>query len=56
MLLFWKLGGAENFCESHTENLTTLENSIRVSKVSRLRFEAQAGIKCQVHRRVTTIK
>ena len=37
------LGGAENFWESHAENLTTLENSIRVSKVSRLRFEAQAG-------------
>ena len=38
-----QLGGAENFWESHAENLTTLENSIRVSKVSRLRFEAQAG-------------
>lgn len=37
------LGGAKKFWESHAENLTTLENSMRVSKVSRLRFEAQAG-------------
>ena len=37
------LGGAENLWESYAENLTTLANSIRASKVARLRFEAQAG-------------
>ena len=29
--------------QSHHENLTTLENSIRQSKVSRLRLEAETG-------------